>query len=270
MSNPSQARIRQAFGRAAASYDRVAELQLATLRSMVKELGAQGLLEPESIWLDLGSGTGSAQMELGRIQPLLSMVSLDLSHEMLQFQQQRFAGSSLRPLFIHADALRIPLGSDTLDGVFSNMMLQWCDDPLTVLEECYRVLRHSGQLMFSTFGPQTLCELATAWQSVDQFRHVNTFVSLEEIHYFAERAGFAAIDVSRNLVRESYASVETLMRSLKDLGAHTVTGNHRAGYLLTPSRLSRLRRAYEAQMDHDGQIYATYEIIMLKAAKTTG
>ena len=58
---------------------------------------------------------------------------------------------------------RLPLASASVDLVFSNLMLQWCQPPDAALAEVRRVLRPGGFLAFSTFGPATLQELRSAW-----------------------------------------------------------------------------------------------------------
>ena len=270
MNSADQSRIARAFGHAAPTYDAVADLQLESLRGMVAQLVDEDRLRAGDCWLDLGSGTGAGMMELARVMPGLDIVSMDLSREMLCFQRKRCHEHPGSRCWIQADAAQLPLAPDSVHGVFSNMMLQWCDAPGQVLAECFRVLRHQGHLALTTFGPATLCELAHAWQAVDDRRHVNDFVSPDEILRCAEKAGFEHIAVSTRSLRRTYTSVEHLMRSLKHLGARTVTGGNRGNYLLTPGRFLRLKDAYAQQMAHDGQTQATYEIIMVKAAKMTG
>lgn len=62
-----------------------------------------------------------------------------------------------------ADAESLPFPSDSFDVVFSNLMVQWCDDPRTVFAECRRVLRPGGRLVLSTLLEGTLTELKQAW-----------------------------------------------------------------------------------------------------------
>src|SRR4029077_10511260 len=77
---------------------------------------------------------------------------------------------------VRADAYALPFATASFDLVFSNLMLQWCDDLDAVFAEIARVLKPGGLLLFSTFGPGTLAELREAWAAGDaSSNHVNHF-----------------------------------------------------------------------------------------------
>jgi len=63
---------------------------------------------------------------------------------------------------ICANADCVPLASDSVDCVFSNLMLNWQPAPHRVFPEIARVLREGGLLLFSSLGPDTLRELREA------------------------------------------------------------------------------------------------------------
>ena len=67
---------------------------------------------------------------------------------------------------IVADARHLPLSAGSIDLVFSNLMLQWCNEPDQVFAEAGRVLRPNGLFIFTTLGPDTLKELRLALQTV--------------------------------------------------------------------------------------------------------
>ena len=74
---------------------------------------------------------------------------------------------STRPFFLNADAEQLPLRDASVDLVYSNVALQWCNDLEGVFREINRVLRPGGLLMFTTFGPDTLSELRVSWAAAD-------------------------------------------------------------------------------------------------------
>ena len=46
-------------------------------------------------------------------------------------------------------------------------MLPWCEDIDAVFAEVARILKPRGLFTFTTFGPDTLVELRTAWRAAD-------------------------------------------------------------------------------------------------------
>ena len=250
-----RAAVRDTFDRAGASYDAAAVLQL----SVGEELLAR--LEPfafaPAVVLDLGAGTGRCSAELKRRYRRARILALDLAPGMLHeaLRHQRWLRRFER---ICADAARLPLSAASVDVVFSNLMLQWCDPPDAVLAEVRRVLRPQGFFAFSTFGPDTLRELRDAWGE-DGSTHVNRFLDMHDIGDALMRAGFAepVLDVERTTV--TYSDVFHLMRDLKAIGARNVTAG-RARALTGKGRMRQMAERYEAYR-RDGKLPATYEVI---------
>jgi malonyl-CoA O-methyltransferase len=162
-----------------------------------------------------------------------------------------------------ADALRMPLARASVDLIYSNLLLQWCNDPDAVFAEFKRVLRPHGLLTFSTFGPDTLKELRAAWASVDDYTHVNRFLDMHDIGDALVRAGLAepVLDVERFTL--TYEDAMSLMKDLKAIGAHNVTAGRPAG-LTGRGRLESMLAAYEQQRT-DGRLPATYEVVYGRA-----
>ena len=63
------------------------------------------------------------------------------------------------PLRFAADAHALPIASNAIDMVWSNLAAHWFDDPLAAVAEWHRVIRPDGLLMFSAFGVDTLKEV---------------------------------------------------------------------------------------------------------------
>ena len=249
--------VRRAFGRAASSYDAAAELQRRVRDELLSRLDYVKL-EPAAV-LDLGAGTGHATLALKRRYPASTVVALDLAESMLREARRR------QPLFrrfqrVCADAAALPLRSATVDLVYSNLMLQWCDVPDGVFAECRRVLRPGGLLSFTTFGPDTLVELRRAWAAADREGvHVSRFLDMHDVGDALVRSGFAepVMDVDR--VTLTYAEVRDLMRDLKAIGAHNAASGRRRG-LTGKSTFARMVDAYERER-RDGRLPATYEVV---------
>jgi malonyl-CoA O-methyltransferase len=249
-------RVRASFERASASYESGAALQARVAAELLERL-APFRFEP-AVVLDLGAGTGRVTGELKRRYRRGLVIALDLAPGMLR-EARRHQRPWRRFARVCADAQRLPLADASVDLVFSNLMLQWCQPLDAALCEARRVLRPDGFFAFSTFARETLHELRSAWAHADGYNHVNHFAEVHEIGDALVRAGLMepVLDVDR--IEMGYADALALMRDLKAIGAHNVTaGRPRA--LAGRARLERMRQAYEG-FRRDGRLPATYEIV---------
>jgi malonyl-CoA O-methyltransferase len=248
--------VRRAFGRAASDYDAAAELQQRVRGELLERLDLVRI-EPAAV-LDLGTGTGHAALGLKRRYPKAQVVALDLAESMLHEAGRR---QTLLRRFrrVCADAACLPFRSGSFDIVFSNLMLQWCNEPDRVFAECRRVLRPGGLLSFATFGPDTLIELRRAWAAVDDHVHVSRFIDMHDLGDALVRAGLAepVMDVERHVLE--YVEVRELMRELKAIGAHNASVGRSRG-LTGKGALARMIAAYET-FRRDGRLPATYEVV---------
>jgi len=248
--------VRRSFERASAGYDRAAILQ-ADVRSRLLARLQYVKLAPRII-VDVGCGTGHASRALKRLYPRARVIALDIAPGML-----RVAGRQLgwlrRFARVCADAAHMPLADASVDLLYSNLMLQWCNDPDAVLAEFRRVLKPHGLLTFSTFGPDTLKELRAAWASVDDYTHVNRFIDMHDIGDAIVRARLSepVLDVENFTL--TYDDALALMKDLKAIGAHNVTVGRPAG-LTGRGRLKAMTAAYERQRS-EGRLPATYEVV---------
>lgn len=250
------ARVRRSFGHSARDYDATAVLQARVRAELLERLDLVRL-EPKAI-LDLGAGTGHASGALKRRYRSSLVIAVDLAEGMLREARRQ------QPLLrrfnrVCGQAAVLPLRDGSVDLVFSNLMLQWCQDPATVFGECRRVLRPGGLLTFTTFGPDTLFELRRAWASADRHTHVNRFIDMHDLGDALVRAGLAepVLDVERFTL--TYAEVRDLMRDLKAIGAHNATAGRPRG-LTGKGALARMTAAYET-LRRDGRLPATYEVV---------
>ncbi|MDJ0807589.1 MAG: malonyl-ACP O-methyltransferase BioC [Gammaproteobacteria bacterium] len=247
---------RRSFERAASGYDEVAVLQRETAGRMLARLDY--IQHSPKLILDVGAGTGEATHALANRFRKARTIALDFALPMLQRARRR--GSWLRrPRCVCGDAEQLPLADHSVDLIFSNATLQWCNDLQQTFQEFLRVLRPAGLLMFSTYGPDTLSELRQSWAEVDGSTHVSPFPDMHDIGDAMLRAGLAnpVVDVDRMSL--SYPDVRGLMRDLKTLGAHNVTTGRQRG-LTGKGRLRAMFKAYE-QFRIDGRLPASYEVV---------
>ncbi|HDK37637.1 MAG TPA: methyltransferase domain-containing protein, partial [Thiolapillus brandeum] len=164
-----------------------------------------------------------------------------------------------RPHCVCGDMEQLPLADDSMDLICSNLAFQWATDPQKLYRECLRVLRPNGLLMFTTFGPDTLYELRSAWAAVDDRSHVSPFMDMHDLGDILINSGYAApvMDVERIIL--TYGRVEELMRDLKNIGAHNATVQRQRG-LTGKAKMQAMCDAYES-FRRNGQLPASYEVI---------
>ncbi len=252
--------VRAAFDRAAVHYDEVAVLQREVADRMLERLDYIRV-SPQRI-LDAGAGTGYCTKLICHRYPSARLEALDISHAMLCRARggvtiwQRWRG---RTGYTQGDTENLPYADASMDVVVSNLTLQWCTDLDATFSEFRRVLKPNGLLMFTSFGPDTLMELRTAWNAVDQFVHVNGFIDMHDVGDALLRAGFSDPVMDAERITVTYATVFKLMRELKQLGAHNVTAGRPRG-LTGKQKLQKLQQAYEL-MRTDGVLPATHEVV---------
>jgi len=259
-------RIKRHFDAKAQHYESSAVLQRTVCNEMLQRLDLTRI-EPVHI-LDAGCGTGWGTQGLLQKYKKARVISLDLSTEMLR--QTKAKGGWLRkPQLICADAEQIPLADESVDLVFSSLMLQWCDYR-KVFAEFKRILKPDGLLMFSSFGPDTLRELKSSWREVDDHPHVNEFIDMHELGDELIQVGLAEPVMDMDMMTLTYQDAMTVMADLKAIGANTTlktAQKNTSQGLVTPAKLKRVIEHYESFRSND-VLPASYEVVYGHAWKT--
>lgn len=262
---PKKHLVARSFGNAAAHYDDVAVLQRQTGDELLDRLSLV-TLQPKRV-LDLGVGTGRNLTLLAQRYPDAHMLALDIAPAMLKQARQRYQKSSglkrwlpysKTPSYLAGDAEKLPLADNSVDLVFANLALQWCD-PRVSFAEIQRVLRPDGLLMFTTLGPDTLHELRKSWADVDDYPHVNMFYDMHDVGEAMMEAGLAEPVLDTDRYTLTYDSAMALMKDLKVLGARNVNAGRRRG-LTGKQTIQQVIDAYE-QFRRDDFLPATYEVV---------
>ncbi|MGY1458009.1 malonyl-ACP O-methyltransferase BioC [Luteimonas sp. A534] len=257
--------VRRAFSRAAGSYSAAADLQREVESRLFESLEYLGEQVPADI-VDLGSGPGTAAVELRRRWPKARVVAIDLALPMLrQVAPKRGWNPLQRPIDrVCADARALPLSDDSVDLIFSNLCLQWVDDLDALFAGFRRVLRPGGLLLCSTFGPDTLHELRAAFSAADDRAHVSPFGGIAEFGDALMRAGFRDPVLDREVDVHGHADMAGLMRGLRQLGATNALSARRRA-LTGRGRFAAAQAAYEPWRGDDGLLPATWETITAMA-----
>ena len=248
--------VRRSFNRASRQYDAAAQLQAKVNAELLERL-QYFRLEPRTI-LDLGCGTGRGAAALRARFPRAQVIAVDAAFAMTR-QARRRQRFWRRYACVCADGYALPFTAHSIDLVYSSLMLQWCDDPLALFTQVQRVLQPGGLMLFSSFGPETLHELRSAWASADEHAHVSAFADMPQLGEATTRAGLAEPVMDRESITQHYADVPALMTELRAIGARHAAADRRRT-LTGRGRLRAMLEAYELLRTPDG-IPASWEII---------
>jgi len=257
-------KIRHSFERAAQHYDRVAVLQQEINARMLERL-SYIQLQSHTI-LDMGCGTGYALSPLQHIYPHARFIGLDLAFTMLQQLQSRHPiawwkwWQQRKRKLVQADMHQLPFADESFELVWSNLALQWSNDPAYAFQEVQRVLKIGGLFMFSTFGPDTLKELRYSYAQTDQTPHIHFFTDMHDLGDLLVGAGFADPVVDAEWMTLTYHELIDQLRELRALGATNALQNRGKG-LFGKQALQHLTEAYNTLRNAEGLLPATYEVI---------
>ena len=265
--------VRRAFARAAATYDAAAVLQREIGARMASRLDYIRIA-PRMI-LDAGCGTGEAVGELSARYAGARVVALDAALPMVGVARERARGARslfrrllpealggagpAAPLFVCGDFVCLPLSGVAFDLVWSNLTLQWVNDLPRAFAEVRRVLKVGGLFTFTTFGPDTLQEIRSAFARADGHTHTNRFTDMHDIGDMLVAAGFADPVMDMEQLTLTYPDAGSLMRELKQIGATNATRGRPHG-LMGRRRWQRAVAALEAAR-RGGRVPATFEVV---------
>ena len=264
--------VRRGFSRAVATYDAAAVLQREVGPRMAQRLDYVKLAP--TVIIDAGCGTGEAVGELGARYPGATVLAFDVALPMVFAARKRARTQRtllrrlLQPLttrrapvpgFVCADINALPFAGVRADLVWSNLALQWVNDLPRAIGEFRRVLKVGGLLSFTTFGPDTLREIRSAFARTGGGTYTNRFIDMHDIGDMLVGAGFADPVMDMERIVLTYESPRALLAELKSIGATNRTRGRMRG-LMGRRRFERAMRALEA-LREGGRIPATFEVI---------
>ena len=249
---------------AAAAYDQAAVLAREVGARMAERLDYMKLA-PQRM-ADIGCATGDGVRDLQTRYPKALALAIDLALPMLHGVRAHDRTSNSRwnrllkrtPQLLNADVRRLPLADNTLDLVWSNLMLHWLDDPLPVLREIHRVLNTSGLVMFATLGPDSLLELREAAQKVGAGgtpdNTARRFPDMHDIGDMLVASGFADPVMDMEIITLTYRHPRQFLADQRHLGVRD--------HLLGAQAFRAWRKIFKAwPRDADGRLPLRFEIV---------
>lgn len=206
--------------------------------------------------LDAGSGPAREARALRERYRGARIVALDFSLALLPRRRplERLLGrAASHP--VCADILKLPIGPQAVDLVWSNMALEYVEEPLQAFREFHRVLAPEGLLMFATLGPDTLKELRAAAGEP----RVHRFLDMHDLGDRLVGAGFSAPVVDMEVLTLTYPGPEALLGELRGAGRTNARADRPRG-LSGKEFGARLLAALAAQA-RSGRVAATFEVV---------
>lgn len=229
--------VQQCFDRGATRYLQLAKAQM----QMTERLWALRPAQATQV-LDLGCGPGHWSQRLQWQYPEAQVVGVDLSFGMLQQAVRQQPDIH----WIQANAANLPLVDQSMDFVFSSLMLQWCPDPLKVFAEVRRVLRAGGKACIATLLPGSLMEVQQAWQQAGLSSQLLPFIAAEDYKKLARQAGFTFVNATESTQVFYYPDVRSLLQSVSGVGAGAAPNSRylsKKAYKTIVEQLESLRTA---------------------------
>lgn len=231
---------------------------------MLDRLGLMQV-EPERI-LAADGRSGGGMRALARRFPKARKYLSDPSPAMAR-EARRSRGWQRRQHFLAAWSSGLPLPSDSIGLLWSNLGLQWATDLDRVLRELHRVMVPEGLLLFSSLGPDTLSDLREALPRV--YRRAPSmplFIDMHDVGDALTRAGFDGVVMESETLDITYGDVWTLLGDLRCTGGGALLSDRPRG-LTTPRHLRRLEQELPRA---EGRIVARFEVVYGHAWRPEG
>ena len=230
--------VRQAFGSAAATYDRHASVQRRVAERLAEKILALPLPSAPRV-LELGCGTGFVH---AAIQPRLAYgewVFSDLSPAMVSVARERF-GHLPNTRFLAMDGeqpcLAPPGGFDL---IVSSLSFQWFERLEESVEFLRRLLAPGGVLAFSTMAMLSFHEWRAAHSALGQAASTPDYPSPASL-----QALWPEATVDDEHILQDYGSARSFLQHLKGIGAQLPAPGRQP---LSAGALVRVMRRFEAQ-----------------------
>lgn len=209
-------RVNDLFAVIAPRYDLINDLQsLGLHRYWKRRLIQLAEIRPGQRALDLCCGTGDVAFALAGAGA--QVTGADFSQPMLDVARQRLVNGRRRReaslIFLRADALHLPLPSDTFDIVTISYGLRNLADFRAGLAEMLRVLKPGGKLLILDFGKPDFAPWRAAY-----FAYLKFFVPLFGRIFCGNSATHAYILESL----KKYPAQKGIAALLRDLNARDV------------------------------------------------
>ncbi len=131
---------------------------------------------PDDVIVDVGCGTGSLALLLGRVEPRATVIGVDPDPAALDVARRKAAAAAATTAACASpqwrqgmgDAVAATVGAGVADTVVSSLVLHQCPVPMkrAVLAAMYDTLRPGGRLVIADYGRQRTAAMRLAFRIV--------------------------------------------------------------------------------------------------------
>lgn len=244
------------FSRYARTYDNYADIQKRSAFDLLQFMKGKDVKKI----LEIGCGTGNYTLLLRERFKDAKLKALDISGRMLEVASGKIKDKGIN--FMEADAETLVL-EEKFDLITSNACMQWFLDLESGVAKYKNMLREKGVILFSIFGPDTLCELNASLKEVFGGVSITSgnFAGEERLKDIIKN-NFGKVKIKEAAYEESFPRVRDLLNKIK----HTGTNGNGLGsrVVFTPGIIKKLEEIY---LDKFGKIRTTYQVFFCLGEK---
>jgi len=264
---PDTGRIAAAFHKKAVEYDQHILVQKRVAAQLVGSVEQHLKGRPDQV-LDVGTGTGALLERLHVQYPDARLTGLDIAFNMCQRTLHK-VGPACN--IVNGDAEYLPFKTGVFDLVVSASVLQWVNSLPAALCEFQRVTRPGGDINLAFFCDGSLEELRSCFRDTvtrngvdSSMSRLHDFRNVDDVTAMVNELDFEKVVVTVETEVDWYDSLNSLLRSIKSIGAGTVSGGSGKG-LGWRGVLQETSRLYQERFGLNGRIPVTYKVLYLTA-----
>ena len=213
----NKSRIAQQFSRAASTYNSNADVQLDIAFDTMAYVPSHF-----KNGLDIGCGTGRISQQLATRCD--NLVAMDLAFGMLAYAKQNSLDGDPSICWLQGDADCLPVADNSVNLIFSSMVLQWSDNQQKVMSEISRVMAAGSDAILAIMCDGSFHQLNDSWQTIDSQRHVNDFATAETWYDAAKSQGLRVTMEQKHYITW-HKNIRLLLSSIKSIGANVLLTN---------------------------------------------
>ena len=162
------------------------------------------------------------------------------------------------------------LEENSLDLVFSNMWLHWCNNLPSLLTQIRRALKPDGLFLGAMLGGETLSQLRSSFVLAEQQTlggispRISPQVHVGDMGMLLQGAGFNIPTIDTDLVTVEYPAPMSLMKHLQGMGESNASTLRHKGPLRRDTIDVATKEYHERYGNiEDGSVPATYQVIYM-------
>lgn len=266
---PDTAKIAAAFHNKAVEYDQHTLVQKRVVEQVAGSV-VRHLSDAPGHILDVGTGTGALLERLHARYPAACLTGADIAFNMCRRTQHKLGSACCT---VNGAAEYLPFKTGVFDLVVSASVLQWVNNLPGVLREFQRVVRPGGDISLAFFCAGSLDELRSCFRdtvsrsNTDGSRtmsRLHEFRNVDDVTAMVNEMNFEHAVVTVETEVDWYDNLNSLLRSIKNIGAGTVSGGSGNG-LGWRGILEETSRLYQERFGRSGRIPVTYKVLYLAA-----